>query len=283
MGQNLEGKWSQVPAGVYTTAVGKLMAELGDQGEIVLDRLNNDSNYTRDAAKALVKLAGKRPAKQYTMMDIKELMGSRCFLPAEAQQFLGMTDSEAELIPKLSQTSLRTLRRFLHRPCPITGGVKAYDTHILFPMPPIIQGRTTDPSIFKTLFKRLRFDMSLIDLDGGWAAPNEFGWVLLYRGLNNRFGIQATRDLEYEEQVEQLPTGYVPADPSPMATATLLWYLRHNSIENRPVRTSATGQTRFRKSRVLVGCSAQSGLEIYCEPEGIHSPIAAMRLVKDLR
>ncbi len=288
--------WNEIPAGIVETAKNRLMHELGENAESVLMRLKDDPVYTRAAAMTLVSLAGSKKARhEITLMEIKQRLGSRCFLPSELRQMFGMTEDEEKLIPTPTQSQLRRLKSFLERPCPFLPHSKTADTHVLFPLPSVIKGITVGLNSMPQLAaKNPDVLMELTNVDDPFLNRTRMPeWYLMFFGSDNSHGVPGSESSNYVDQNAKLrEKGYRIPDPTLTVFQLIIWHRRGGILgphllsnvvthTNTSLEGTFNGEHRHLSGRVQVW--RQHGSRIMIAPPFDRGETARARAVGAIR
>jgi|GEM_PF-5866618 len=219
-------KWNEVPTGVSLAGMRAFLQELGDRSGDFLGRCDEDPEFARAVAQAVLGFLQHVPQQQtrkkVTMLDVKQLMGSRCFLAKEIHSLVpDMTKTEREFLPELNEAQLERLMDFLQGPCPITQSGPAHRTHVLFPMPAIIKGRDVDLQLLNDLNIISSFPYRHSNL----GRTQQAKWFLLFLDQNLNPGVPGT-SINVDKQTPALPPTYHVPDPELLVFGLGLWKRR---------------------------------------------------------
>lgn len=264
---------ADLPAGIKDTGLSNLTRDLGADAGPIVQRLAGDEGYRTAAVSALRALhQGKTPSlpkrSGKSMMDIKRVMGGRCFLRREVVQLYGMSDEEMDLGPILNARQIGKLIKALENPCPIHEGRPSKETHVLVPIFPIIGGRNFDLS---WCLDRNMNHGTHINYAGSRLAPIEdfyFGkvrkatWMLVYWGPNDELG------------APRIPGGYTHADLGLFLYTRFLLTKRGITKTEPSLHGNRFGYPKTRNRRgahnVLVHRFSGNGLMLRAEPDATH-------------
>lgn|SRR3989338_207405 len=237
-------KWDKLPTSVCLDGMKNFLEALGDASADFVIRCDEDPEFIRlasEAMRAFIKHVPKIPNARaperpnLTILDIKQLMGSRCFLAEEvASLYEEMTQDELGFLPVLDQIQLNRLWDFLHAPCPILKTLPAHRTHVLFPMPAIMNGRDVNIELLTMLWsgEGLRGIHTYCQIQFvGHRDPSLPKWYLFFLGPDHNPAVpQTVEGADEAAQIALLPQGYSVVDPTLLIMMMSLWKRRGQKL-----------------------------------------------------
>lgn len=258
-------------AGVRNTGLNNLTQALGLRANEIVERLNNDQAFAQVAGNALLRVynGSERVAKSTSMDDVKRLMGGRCFLADEVQEYLNLQHREVRDIPNLTGAQLKKLLAYLQATCQICGDRPAAETHILFPQPSTIGGASFSMTwVLANALSRWGIAIQNCDRASGRNFQDRFlnrvrrpQWFLMYWGPVQDSGVPDTADVDRLTEI-----GYSMPDLAIYALALGYLKQRGERIEckrERSDRTSAMLLDGVRACRTV-----DAGLNCYFSDHG---------------
>lgn len=264
---------ADLPAGIKDTGLSNLTRDLGSDAGPIVQRLAGDEEYRIAAVEALVALhQGKTPKlpkrSGKSMMDIKRVMGGRCFLRREVAKLYNMFDEEVDLGPILSARQISKLLKALELRCPIHEGRRVKETHVLVPIFPVICGRSF--SLDWCLDSRMNHGTAVDSVgnrrafieDPFYGRVRKAEWMLVYWGPNDELG------------APRVPEGYIRAELGLFLYTRFLLAKRGITRTEPSMHGEEFGYPLMRNKRgahhVLVNRYCGNGLALRAEPTASH-------------